>query len=77
MSYFFGDPSGLKRDIERHREKEAELRERIAELEVRTKDKDLNDRWDMDVRVLRTYRYFLANLLESKAQVTSQIGVKK
>jgi hypothetical protein len=68
MKSYFWKQIPLNADIERHREKEAELRENIQELE--------NSTDPFDVRALATYRNFLNLLLESKAQITSKIGKK-
>lgn len=68
MKYFWKDASGVNADIERHQQKEKELREKIAVLEEQGDE--------ISIRALDSYRYFLNQLLESKAQVTSQIGKK-
>ena len=64
--FFWSKATGLKADIKRHREKEQELRDKIEELEK-----------EGDSIFLRTYREFLNKLLDSKAEVVSQIGKKK
>jgi hypothetical protein len=69
MKFFWSDTKGLKADVERHRAKEAELDDRIAELE--TKDDP------MSIIALRVYRRFRAQLLQSKADVVTKIGKKK
>ena len=68
--YFWKDTSGLKSDIERHREKEKEFREKISELE------SIENPSDMDISCLRVYRKFLGILLQSKANITQNIGRK-
>lgn len=70
MTWFGSKAPGLKADINRHRAKEAELDEHIAELE----NKDNPD--DMDVALLKTFRELRAKLLQSKADVVSKIGGK-
>lgn len=70
MKWFWQDAKGLKNDVNRHRAKEAELDARIAELEARPQD-------PMTVAVLRTYRRFRAQLLQSKAEVVNKIGKQK
>ena len=52
---------GVKADVERHLEEENHLREEIENSEG-------------DERRVRVYRYFLSQLLNSKAQVVNQIG---
>jgi hypothetical protein len=69
-SYFYGSTSGLKAEIERHRTEEAELRQKIAELEAEEPSKTRD-------RSLQAYHYFLQALLDSKAQTTNKIGKKK
>ena len=68
--YFWKDTSGLKSDIERHRAEEKKFREKISELE------SIENPSDMDVRCLATYRKFLGILLQSKANITQNIGKK-
>ena len=68
--YFWKDTSGLKSDIERHRAKEKEFCEKISELE------SIENPSDMDVRCLAVYRKFLGILLQSKANITQNIGKK-
>ena len=69
--YFWKDTSGLKSDIERHRAEEKRFREKISELG------SLENPSDMDVRCLAAYRKFLGILLQSKANITQDIGRKK
>ncbi|HET8688310.1 MAG TPA: hypothetical protein VFM18_17005 [Methanosarcina sp.] len=68
-SFFWGEVS-LGKDLQRHKEKEQELRDKIAELEANPSG-EANDIY------LRAYRHFLNQLLLSKAQVASKIGQKK
>lgn len=70
MKRFFYKQLPLNADIERHREEESELREKIRELE------EENSTDPFDVRALAAYRNFLNQLLDSKAQITSKIGKK-
>ena len=69
IKFFWGDAKGLKADVERHRAEEKKYMEKIAELE--TKDDP------MSIASLRTYRRFLAQLQQSKADTVSKIGKKK
>ena len=66
MKFFWSKASGLKADVNRHREHEAELDKKIAEREGKTDP--------MSVAALRVYRNFRAQLLQSKADVVSKIG---
>ena len=68
--YFWKDTSGLNSDIERHRAEEKRFRDKIEELE------SIENPSDMDVRCLATYRKFLGLLLQSKANITQNIGRK-
>lgn len=68
MKYFWEKAKGLNADIERHRAKEQELEAKIAELEG--KDDEASNMY------LRTYRNFLCQLQQSKADVVSKIGKK-
>lgn len=65
VKYFWQEAPGLNADIERHREEEIRLREELR------KAKEIKD----DVRI-RIYSSFLDILLQSKAELTSQIGKK-
>lgn len=65
VKYFWQKAPGLNADIERHREEEIRLREELR------KAKEIKD----DVRI-RIYMCFLDILLQSKAELTSQIGKK-
>jgi len=65
-SYFFGGQNlGLKADIKRHMEEEKDIRQKIEQFE-----KENDENWAF------FYRWCLNKLLESKAQLTSQIGKK-
>jgi len=68
VKYFCKDLP-LNADIERHRKEEEMLRAKIDLLQYNTDD--------MSVRALRVYRWHLTQLLDSKAQITSKIGMKK
>ena len=68
MTFFWSKTKGLNADISRHRIKEKELREKIAELE-----KEVLTDPEMDT-YLQAYRYFLLQLQDSKAEVVSKIG---
>lgn len=68
--YFWKDTAGLKSDIERHRAEEKRFREKISELE------SLKNPSDMVIKCLETYRTFLGILLQSKANITQNIGKK-
>ena len=70
MKFFWGDTKGLKADVNRHREHEAKLDARIAELEGKA------EAGPMDIAALRVYRRFRAQLLQSKADVVNKIGKK-
>lgn len=69
-SFFWSKTKGLNSDIERHRNKEKELRDKISELE----QMDQTD--PMTAASLRAYRRFLYQLELSKAEVVSKIGRK-
>jgi hypothetical protein len=62
--YFFGEATGLNSDIERHREREKELRERIDSLPE-------GDPYR------KAFEGLLNKLLDSKCDVVSKIGKKK
>ena len=66
QKFFFGKVAGLNADIERHRDYEKDLRQKLAEYEEEGNE-----------NLIRTYRHFLNQLLQSKADVVSQIGKKK
>ena len=65
QKFFFGDATGLNADIDRHREYEKDLREKLAQYELSGRD-----------NLVKTYRHFLNQLLASKAEVVSKIGKK-
>ena len=67
--FFYGETTGLKKDIERHRQKEKEIREKITELSTQT------DAWSL--HALKVYHTFLQQLLQSKAEVVNKLGRKK
>ena len=69
-TYFWKDTAGLKSDIERHRAEEKRFREKISQLE------SVENPSDMDISCLRVYRKFLGILLQSKANITQNIGRK-
>ena len=68
--FFWTKAKGINADIERHRAKEKELKEKIVELE----GMDQND--PMVAASLRAYRRFLYQLELSKCEVVSKIGKK-
>lgn len=69
-SYFWRE-IGLNADIDRHRQEEINLRTKIAELEA----KESLDYFNQEV--LRTYRYLLGQLLQSKAELVEKLGKPK
>ena len=66
QKFFFGKVAGLNADIERHRVMERDLRASLAKYEQEGKES-----------LIATYRHFLNQLLQSKADVVSRIGKKK
>lgn len=66
--YFYGELP-LNADIDRHRLEQKKLEEKLAELESQEMTK-------MNVRMIRTYRNFLCQLQQSKAEVVSKLGKK-
>lgn len=79
LKYFWDTAKGLKADVERHRQKEKELEDKIAELEEILKDQPESvrkDPYNFEVQALNTYRQFLAKLLQSKAEAVSKVGKK-
>ncbi len=70
MTFFWKPATGVKADINRHREKARDLQRKIDELEA------IDDKSEMDETVLRTYRQFLYQLETSKAEVVTKIGKK-
>lgn len=73
LKFFYKGATGLKADIERHRKKEQELQEKIAELEAIPP----NERDQFTDVYLRTYCHFLYQLHVSKAEAVSKIGKSK
>lgn len=69
MKFFWGDAKGVKADVERHRAKEKEYMDKIAELE--------GSEDPMSIAALRVYRRHLNLLQTSKANVVDKIGKKK
>jgi hypothetical protein len=69
MKFFWGDAKGLKADVERHRAKEKEYMDKIAELE--------GSEDPMNIAALRVYRRHLNLLQTSKANVVDKIGKRK
>lgn len=69
MRFFFKDV-GLNADIERHREKEKQLREKIKKLE------SIQNRTELEHAALSIYSEILVKLLESKADVVNKLGRK-
>jgi hypothetical protein len=72
--WFYDDPTGVKMDVERHRQKQFELEQRIAELECAVA---INPDDEFLVTALRTYRHLLCQLLDSKVNAVSKIGKTK
>lgn len=64
--FFFGKVNGVNADLKRHSETEQEIREELAKYEAEGNEQNV-----------RIYKYFLDQLLASKAEVASQIGKKK
>ena len=69
MKFFWQSTQGVNADIERHRAKEKEYMDKIAELE------GCED--PMSIAVLEIYRNHLDKLRQSKAEVVNKIGRKK
>ena len=67
-NFFWSKTKGLNADIDRHRAKEKEFQEKIAELE-----KEVLTNPEMET-YLQAYRGFLIKLQDSKAEVVSKIG---
>lgn len=65
---YFWKTVGLKADIERHRNEELYLQEKITELE------SIEAPNESQIMYLRVYRHFMCLLLQSKAECTSKIG---
>lgn len=66
MKWFYKDTTGLKADIERHREEERKILSKIDEL--KGKDDDLSK------RSLMAYRRFLVQIQTAKDEITQKIG---
>jgi hypothetical protein len=66
MKYFYRDVKGVNADVERHRAREQELRQKISELEGKEDD--------MSIAAASTYRHLLDRLLRSKAESVAKIG---
>ena len=69
MKFFWQDAKGVKADVERHRAKEKEYLDKIAELEGKEDP--------MSIAALRVYRRHLNMLQQSKAGAVDKIGKKK
>lgn len=69
--FFWSKAKGLNADIERHRAKEKEFKEKIAELE------SMDQLDPMTAASLRAYRRFLYQLELSKCEVVDKIGKNK
>ena len=69
MKWFYKDTTGLKADIERHREEERKIQSKIDEL----KGKDD----EMSKRSLMAYRRFLVQIQTAKDEITQKIGKGK
>ena len=69
MRWFCSNTTGLKADIERHREEERNIQSKIEELEGKDDE--------MSKRSLLAYRMFLVQIQTAKAEVTQLIGKGK
>jgi len=69
MKWFWKDATGLKADIERHREEERRIQDMIAELEYKDDE--------MSKCSLRVYQMFLVQIQAAKDEVTQLIGKGK
>lgn len=69
MSYFWNKVQGLNADIDRHREEEIKLQNKIRELESSTDN--------LSKMALPMYRTLLLTLQQSKADLVSKLGNKK
>jgi hypothetical protein len=69
MTFFWKKTKGVNADIERHRAKEKEYLERIAELEGKEDP--------MSIAALRMYRRHLNTLRNNMALIVNQLGRKK
>ena len=66
MKWFCKDTTGLKADIERHREEELKIQSCINDLVG--KDDEMSERF------LLSYRMFLVQIQTAKAEITQLIG---
>ena len=69
MKWFCSDTTGLKADIERHREEERKIKSRIEELEGKDDE--------MSKRSLVVYQKMLLKLQAAKEELTQLIGKGK
>lgn len=69
MKWFCSDTTGLKADIERHREEERMILDNTKELEGKDDE--------MSKRSLLAYRMFLVQIQTAKAEITQLIGKGK
>ena len=69
MKWFYKDTTGLKADIERHREEEQKIKSRIEELEGKDDE--------MSKRSLVNYQKLLLKLQVAKEELTQLIGKGK
>ena len=69
MKWFCKDATGLKADIERHREEERKIKSRIEELEG--KDDEMSKRY------LVVYQKMLLHIQTAKDELTQLIGKGK
>ena len=69
MKWFCSDTTGLKADIERHREEERKIKSRIEELEGKDDE--------MSKRSLVVYQKMLLKLQVAKDELTQWIGKGK
>ena len=69
MKWFYKDTTGLKADIERHREEELKIQSRIEELEG--KDDEMSKRY------LVVYQKMLLHIQTAKEELTQLIGKGK
>ena len=71
MTYFYKPATGLKADINRHREEAQELQRKIDDLEA------IDNKSKSNKAALILYRHFLYLLNLSKAEAVSKIGKNK
>lgn len=64
-------PIGLNANIKQHMKEQGKLERKIEELE------NIEHPTEMEIRTLRTYRHFLTQLLQSKADIVSKLGKNK